>query len=234
LNINTLSSGNGAFTIGKALKQKDFTDGLSNTVFFSERDKGDLKIASKEIPTQFDFSSSASTSVPRALDMSTGPKYAAAIDSRYDGTIANAGPISNSAMFQGCGSYIPTTAQIYDFTAPGRWDDTAASQGPGATTSYTDGWPVGTYMSTMYNHVAPPNWSGFDCGTFSSLPDTPGETAIVSARSSHAGIVNTVFGDGHGSAINSNIDGYVWRALGTRNGQDANFQFNPSEASPSY
>ncbi len=43
----------------------------------------------------------------------------------------------------------------------------------------------------MYNHVAPPNWAGFDCGQWSAIPDAPGEHAIVSARSSHTGGVNS-------------------------------------------
>src|SRR6202142_3973020 len=38
----TTSGGNGAFTIGKALKLKDFPDGLSKTCFFAERTKGTL------------------------------------------------------------------------------------------------------------------------------------------------------------------------------------------------
>jgi prepilin-type processing-associated H-X9-DG protein len=73
-------------------------------------------------------------------------------------------------------------------------------------------------MSTMYNHVAPPNWIGYDCGNFSATFDTPGEHAIVAARSRHRGIVNVCFGDGHVSAIGENVDLTIWRGIGTRNG----------------
>src|SRR5205823_1481822 len=57
-NITEVSRGNGAFTIGKALKVKDFPDGTSKTVFFAERDKGSLRLAPSsgagELPTHAD------------------------------------------------------------------------------------------------------------------------------------------------------------------------------------
>src|SRR6185369_16374140 len=67
LKISKVSMGNGAFTIGKALKVKDFPDGTSKTVFFSERDKGSLGVTGKDratirdltkpsgLPVTFDF-----------------------------------------------------------------------------------------------------------------------------------------------------------------------------------
>lgn len=72
----------------------------------------------------------------------------------------------------------------------------------------------------MYNHVAPPNWRGYDCGTFSAIPDAPGEHAIVSARSLHPGGVNAVYGDGSVRFAGNNINIQVWRALGTRDGAE--------------
>jgi prepilin-type processing-associated H-X9-DG protein len=68
--------------------------------------------------------------------------------------------------------------------------------------------------------VAPPNWTGEDCwtSTSSNIPDTPGEHAIISARSKHSGVVNVCFGDGHVISVGDTIDLAVWRALGTRNG----------------
>jgi prepilin-type processing-associated H-X9-DG protein len=99
----------------------------------------------------------------------------------------------------------------------GRWDVDHPFAG---TLSYTDGWPIAGYASTMYNHVAPPNWSHIDCAAGGGLAcaDTPGEHAIISARSSHPGVVNVCYGDGHGTTITDNIDLTVWRSLGTRNG----------------
>lgn len=45
--------GNGAFTMGETgLTAKDFEDGLSNTVFFSERTKGDEEESNASVPTK--------------------------------------------------------------------------------------------------------------------------------------------------------------------------------------
>ena len=49
---STTKSSNAAFTIGKVLfAAKDFTDGLSKTVFFAERTKGSLNAAGSQPPT---------------------------------------------------------------------------------------------------------------------------------------------------------------------------------------
>ena len=114
-------------------------------------------------------------------------------------------------MLQDCGDYQPQLSQ-FNFSSAGRWL-------PGS--DFSNGWPFAAYSSTMYNHVAPPNWSGYDCGTFSSIPDTPGEHAIISARSSHSGVVNVTFGDAHVDSIAPDVDLLVWRAIGSRNGEEA-------------
>lgn len=119
-------------------------------------------------------------------------------------------PVPRDVMMQDCGSITPRLSP-YNFTSAGRWL-------PGS--DWSNGWPFAGYSSTQYNHVAPPNWSGFDCGTYSSIPDTPGEHAIISARSSHTGIVNVTFGDAHVESIAEDIDLAVWRAKGSRNGQE--------------
>jgi prepilin-type processing-associated H-X9-DG protein len=74
--------------------------------------------------------------------------------------------------------------------------------------------------------VAPPNWAGQDCGSWSAIPDTPGEHAIVSARSKHPGVVNVLLGDGSVHNVSDSIDLKVWRSLGTRFGGElhANIQ----------
>lgn len=85
---------------------------------------------------------------------------------------------------------------------------------------WSNGWPFAGYDATEYNHVVPPNWEHLDCGSNSYVPDTPYEHAIVAARSEHPGVVNVAFGDGHTSTIGDDIDLTVWRALGTRNGEE--------------
>jgi hypothetical protein len=113
-----------------------------------------------------------------------------------------------AAIFNECLNYVPAPAgQI--FTGAGRWLDCS---------DWSNGWPFAGYDSSQYNHVAPPNWQGQDCGTNSFIPDSPAEHAIVAARSEHPGVVVVAFGDGHTSTINDGVDLAVWRALGTRDG----------------
>jgi prepilin-type N-terminal cleavage/methylation domain-containing protein len=100
----------------------------------------------------------------------------------------------------------------YHFTAPGRWEDNS---------DWSNGWPFAGYDATQYNHVAPPNWEGWDCGNYSAIADTPGEHAIVAARSHHRGVVNVGFGDGHVGTVSNGIALDVWRAIGTRSGREA-------------
>jgi prepilin-type N-terminal cleavage/methylation domain-containing protein/prepilin-type processing-associated H-X9-DG protein len=103
----------------------------------------------------------------------------------------------------------------FSFYQQGRY---AAS--PGFGLQFSDGWAYAWYISTLYNHVAPPNWTGYDCGLGSSIMDVPSEHAIVSARSMHPGGANLLKGDGSVTFESENIDRAVWRALGTRNGND--------------
>lgn len=103
------------------------------------------------------------------------------------------------------------TPDQFTFYGPGRWL-------PGS--SYSNGWPFAGYDSSQYNHVAPPNWQFVDCGMTSAISDTPGEHAIVAARSPHPGTVNLAFGDGHISTISDDVDLEVWRAVGSRNGEE--------------
>jgi prepilin-type processing-associated H-X9-DG protein len=179
--VNATSEGNGAFTIGKALKVGAHTDGLSNTVFFSERTKGSGSNLREANPD------------PR-YDMITMPGRTRGLldpDFVMQNCLANPGP------------------SRFHFNSAGRWI---------GGSDFSNGWPFAFYSSTMYNHVVPPNWRGLDCGTWSAIPDAPGEHAIVAARSTHTGGVNTSMGDGSVQFVSENIDLLTWRALGTRNG----------------
>ena len=185
------ASGNGAFSIGKTgLKSGEYGDGLSNTAFFSERTKG----------TDVD----PATALPGKSDMVSSPQR------------ENGFPTSSTLAafrdkhFTACLNYKPA-ADGFNFPWPGRW---------GTGQLYSNGWPFSGYANTLYNHVAPPNWAGQDCGLFSSIADTPGEHAIVAPRSEHAGTVNVAFGDGHTATVTDSIDLEVWRTLGSRNGDE--------------
>jgi len=83
---------------------------------------------------------------------------------------------------------------------------------------FSDGWGYAWYISSLYNHAAPPNWKGVDCGVGSSLVDVPSEHAIISARSTHPGGVNSLLADGSVKFMKDSIALNIWRGLGSRAG----------------
>jgi len=190
--VTLTPGGNGAFTMGKkGLKSSAYTDGLSKTAFFSERTKG---------------SGNLEGSVPTHADM-------------IGWSVTPGGEFTNNLVnpqdvYDSCGSYVPQVETMV-FYAAGRW---LKSRLPDKAGDYSNGWPFAGYSNSQYNHVAPPNWSGYDCGVGSFIADTPTEGAVVAPRSEHPGVVVVGFGDGHTATISDNVDIVVWRALGTRNG----------------
>lgn len=106
-------------------------------------------------------------------------------------------------------AYVPMQ-QGFVMTAMGRWLEGS---------DFSNGWPFAGYDSTQYNHVAPPNWNAIDCGV-NYISDKPGEHAIVAARSSHPGVVVVSFGDGHTATVSDDVDLRIWRAAGSRNGEE--------------
>jgi prepilin-type N-terminal cleavage/methylation domain-containing protein/prepilin-type processing-associated H-X9-DG protein len=114
-------------------------------------------------------------------------------------------PIDVDSLFAACLKARP----FFRFEANGRFL-------PGS--DFANGWAFGWYAATLYNHVAPPNWEGHDCGVGSSVMDVPSEHGIVSARSVHPGGVNALMGDGSVRFVKDTISLPTWRALGTRNG----------------
>jgi len=120
------------------------------------------------------------------------------------------GPVDADALLGICNATFPNSAFFYQ---QGRY---VSSTGFGL--QFSDGWGYSWYISTLYNHVAPPNWKGWDCGLGSSLMDTPGEHSIVSARSFHSGGVNVLMGDGTVKFMKDSVGVPVWRALGSRAG----------------
>jgi prepilin-type N-terminal cleavage/methylation domain-containing protein len=141
--------------------------------------------------------SPATTAIPTRADMITMP-------TRPQKMVPILG------WFNECQQYAPK-ADTFNFTYAGRWP-------PGE--DWSNGWPFAGYDSSQYNHVAPPNWSGYDCGNLSAISDTPGEHMIVAPRSEHTGVVVVAFGDGHTSLVNDSVNLDVWRAIGSRNGEE--------------
>ena len=183
--VNT--AGNGAFSIGQGLPASYFPDGLSNTVFASERDKGSGQPLAS-FPGKVDFVGVPLMPVPIATDAA------------YQACLAP-DPAGSGGPFYWMGRWPPATADSID-------------------ANFLYGWAHAWYISTLYNHVAPPNWVGYDCGIGRSSVDVPSEHAIVSARSSHPGGVNALFGDGSVRFVKEGIAVATWRALGTRNGNE--------------
>jgi hypothetical protein len=110
---------------------------------------------------------------PTLVDVITAP-------SRVNGLVNPDTLMTNCASYNGAPS-------SFHFNSAGRWL---------VGSDFSNGWPFGFYSSTMYNHVAPPNWKSWDCGTWSG--------------------VQTVNGDGSVRFVGDTIDLTVWRAMGTR------------------
>ena len=89
---------------------------------------------------------------------------------------------------------------------------------PGFGLQFSDGWGYAWYVSTLYNHAAPPNWQGYDCGLGTSIVDAPSEHGLISARSQHPGGVNVLLADGSVQFIKSTVNINTWRGLGSRSG----------------
>jgi prepilin-type N-terminal cleavage/methylation domain-containing protein len=87
----------------------------------------------------------------------------------------------------------------------------------GFTSGEDPAWLYSSYQMGAYNHVYTPNSPLPDCGC-GSIPDSPHEVAIMSARSYHTGAVLVVLADGSVKGVNDSIDGNAWKAAGTRNG----------------
>lgn len=180
--------GNGAFTAGRALADRDFVDGMSNTAMFAERTKG--------------TGQNAASSVPGPSDVITSPNRT--------NTMVTPDSIYNSCLTA------PRVASSFNFTSFGRWV---------SGSDFSNGWPFSAYSGTMYNHVATPNWRGMDCGNWSAISDTPGEHAIISARSMHTGGANVMMADGSVRFASDSTDLGVWRAVGSRDGGEVNGEF---------
>lgn len=183
------ADGNGAFSIGAVTRDRDFTDGLSNTAVFSERIKGSGRDMASSLPL-------------RHADVITSPNR-------------RQGPLVTDDLFNECLNAVQTVS-TFNFNSMGRWLDGS---------DFSNGWPFGFYSATLYNHVAPPNWKGYDCGNWSAILDAPGEYGIVSARSFHTGGAQVQLGDASVRFVSENIDLQVWRALGTRNGGEVLVEF---------
>ncbi len=94
--------------------------------------------------------------------------------------------------------------------------NTSTMVGANKQTSFAGrNWIFGNYMTTRYNHVMPPNTLNITRG---NSPNNNG--GAVTASSRHVDGVNLALADGSVRFVNSNIDLAIWRALGTRAGDE--------------
>ncbi len=77
-------------------------------------------------------------------------------------------------------------------------------------------WFVGDLAETCYNHVVEPNSVAPDCVMLLTDPTN----GIVGARSNHPGGVHAAMADGSARFVRDTLVRSVWRALGSRNGQE--------------
>jgi prepilin-type N-terminal cleavage/methylation domain-containing protein len=94
--------------------------------------------------------------------------------------------------------------------------DLGAAVGKAKQTSFAGrNWINGNYMTTRYNHVLQPNTFSITRG---NSPNNNG--GAVTASSRHHEGVNLALADGSVRFIQTGIDLQVWRALGSRNGEE--------------
>lgn len=113
-------------------------------------------------------------------------------------------PVSVPSYRQGGGSYKADTGHS-------EWHDGGSHQ-----TGFTTAWPPNKMTGGSRGAD-----KSKDVDIVGMRERTGGPTyAAVTARSHHSGGVNVLFGDGSVQFIGNGIDGLVWRALGTINGQE--------------
>ena len=93
-----------------------------------------------------------------------------------------------------------------------------ASTATPLTSKYGWSWVMGENCCTLYNHVAAPNRN--TCGG-TGFPGTMTNMAMqVPPSSRHAGGVNVLMCDGAVHFVGDSVDLEIWRAIGTRKGQE--------------
>jgi prepilin-type N-terminal cleavage/methylation domain-containing protein/prepilin-type processing-associated H-X9-DG protein len=168
----TRTYGNGAFVANAKISDKAFTDGLSNTLAFSEVKAYQAMIRNAGSPS--------------GLDVAPPESVAAVVG--YGGTLGTTG---HTEWVDG---------KIHETGFTGTFP-------PNTKVAYSDG-------SQEYD---------VDFVSQSEKPVAPATTyAAVTSRSYHSGgLVNAALMDGSVRGVTSEIEVAVWRALSTRNGDEA-------------
>jgi len=182
----------GAFTFGLSYGVRDFTDGTSNTVAYSEWLTGDGKgryYGGFTPPSMYRANFMMSSGVP-------GPSVAEAYQN----------PANTMSQLQACNAIWNTWKQTGGGT--GQIGDIIGLR-----------WAMGTEGFSMFNVLQTPNDSTFPFGGCRAGTCDfcwPDSSFTVSASSAHAGGANVLFADGSVRFIKSTINRTTWWALGTR------------------
>jgi prepilin-type processing-associated H-X9-DG protein len=111
----------------------------------------------------------------------------------------------------------PTTDNVYTYCSNPAIIATGANQFPCRGRN----WVHGDYTTSRYTHIMPPN--GRNCsrsnGPFNAISINEDGTATT-ASSRHPGGANMTCADGSVHFVSESIDLLVWRAVGSRNGED--------------
>ena len=79
--------------------------------------------------------------------------------------------------------------------------------------------------SSGYTHKNPLR-SGTGLAPILARSATDFSNAVATASSMHPGVVNVMYADNHGSAIDVNIDPAIWKSMATTDGHE---QYKPGE-----
>ncbi len=164
-------AGDGAFAPNRSFRASDMSDGLSNTLAWSE--------AKAYQPNLWDSSQPATVGV-------APPATVAEVAAFFGGTFD----------FNGHTEWVEGDVHETGFTT---------TFTPNANVAYTDG--AGTYSV---------DFTSMRDGESTTLPTY----AAVTARSYHPGAVNAAMMDGSVRAVSDSVDLAVWRAAGTRAGDE--------------
>lgn len=119
---------------------------------------------------------------------------------RIGGTGATA-----DSIYSACSAVVPSnqTTQQNQFPCGGR------------------NWTHGDYSPTRYNHIMPPNANSCSqsSGTFNATPVNE-DGGAHTASSQHTGGVNVTMADASTRFVSDGIDPLVWRAMGSRDGDE--------------
>lgn len=145
-----------------------------------------------------------------AADVTDGLAHTALLSEKLRGRMRSERPDPRRDMIAG-GLGAPYTAQEALAACRGR---RGAPDGFFPTAGLC--WLLGTLSHTCYNHVVDPNGSDPDC----VLPRGNPVAGIVGARGNHAGGVQAAMADGSVRFVSNSIQSSVWRAIGTRAGNE--------------